>query len=549
MAELTFEPPGPGRWLLDTTHFSGPVSRYYREICPEAQLNGFRRGAEHYGYLYDRVIEFVNGFWYSRWQRIAGPSDASPRTEAKLQRRMDRLAETYETKRWREDIKRWDDDWKPAHRDVNLSLQAVDPAALDDGELLDHLENCRQALIDGEVLHHRMSLCWGIPQYDFLHYTSKWTSRSPHELLSLLDGASPDSAGAVEELQRVVETIRDTPSARQVLRSDADPATIIDRLWEIGGTVESAVNDWLGVVGYRLISGWDLAEPYALEHPETLVRTLRTALDDRSDGPVDHDPSDQLASVRREVPEEHRDEFDEFYEEARLTYRIRDERNFLSGPSRGLLRRALLEVGRRLGERDRLCASDHVVDFTPDELVAVFNGAGTPTAAEVAARVEHRRSHDNADAPDHLGADTTDPFDDWDLPDPARRLVSGVQAYQQANDLDSTASSAESTTVRGLGASSGTAEGPARVVSDPADFPDIRDGDVLVTEMMSPGYNVILPIIDGIVTNTGGKLSHPAIVAREYGLPAVVGCEDATDHIDDGDRIAIDGDAGTVQLL
>lgn len=549
MAEMSFEPPAPGSWILDKTHFSGPVSQYYQEICPSAQLNGFQQGADHYGYLYDRGIKFVNEFRYHCFRPIIGTSDAGPEAEAKFQRRVERLAETYETKRWRDDLERWDTEWKPDHRETNRSLQAVDPTGLDDDELLDHLKGCRQAVRDGEALHVRMSFTSGIPQYDFLHYTSDWTSYSPDELLSLLDGASPDSAGAIDEFQRVVESIQDTASALEIVRSNADPEAIIDQLRESGSTVESAVNEWLNVVGYRPISGWDLTEPYALEHPETLVRTLQKALKSQLEGPMDHDSADRLAAVRQEVPEEYKNRFDEFYKEARTTYRIRDERNFLSGPSRGLLRRALIEVGRRLNARNRLQAPIHVFDLTHHELVAALNGEGAPTAKEVTARVEYRRTHDNRDAPDRLGAKSFDLYGERDLPDPARRFVSGVQAHQEANYPDTMIDSAGSTTVQGLGASPGTAEGPARVVSGPADFQDIKDGDILITDKMSPGYNVILPVINGVVTDTGGKLSHPAIVAREYGLPAVVGCEDATDRIETGDRIAIDGEAGTIQSL
>ncbi len=549
MTDLTFEAPGPGSWSLDTTHFSGPVSRYYQETCRSAQLDGFRRGAEHYGFLYERGLEFVNGFRYGCFRPIVGPSAAGDKAEAKFQRRVDRLAETYETKRWREDLERWDTEWKPAHREINRSLRAVDPASLDDAALLDHLEDCRQAVTDAEALHVRMSFTSGIPQYDFLHYTSEWTSRLPDELLSLLDGASPDSAGAVDEFQRVVAAVQEAPTARRLVRSDAQPAEIVDRLRGPDSAVKAEIDDWLDVVGYRPVSGWDVADPYALEHPETLVRTLREGLDGRSDSSVDHDSSDQLAAVRREVPDEHRDRFEQFYEEARLTYRVRDERNFLSGPSRGLLRRALLEVGRRLAARDRLRVPDHVFDLTHDEVSAALDGGGGPPAGEVATRFEFRRTHDNTDAPDHLGDEGIDPYTHRDLSEVASRFVDGAKAYERANYPDSTAGAAGPITVNGLGASPGTAEGSARVVTNPDKVSDIQNGDILVTDKMSPGYNVVLPLIEGVVTDTGGKLSHPAIVAREYGLPAVVNCGDATDHVDDGDRIALDGESGTVRLL
>jgi pyruvate,water dikinase len=103
--------------------------------------------------------------------------------------------------------------------------------------------------------------------------------------------------------------------------------------------------------------------------------------------------------------------------------------------------------------------------------------------------------------------------------------------------------------LRGLAASRGVYEGPARRVSGPAEFGRIVQGDVLVTESTSEAFNILLPLLGAIVTDNGGLLSHSAIVAREYGIPGVVGTRDATDLIADGTRVRVDGDAGEVAVL
>jgi pyruvate,water dikinase len=103
--------------------------------------------------------------------------------------------------------------------------------------------------------------------------------------------------------------------------------------------------------------------------------------------------------------------------------------------------------------------------------------------------------------------------------------------------------------LRGLAASGGVYDGPARLVSGPAEFGRIVKGDVLVTESTTEAFNILLPLLGAIVTDAGGLLSHSAIVAREYGIPGVVGTREATDRISDGARVRVDGDGGEVTVL
>lgn len=107
----------------------------------------------------------------------------------------------------------------------------------------------------------------------------------------------------------------------------------------------------------------------------------------------------------------------------------------------------------------------------------------------------------------------------------------------------------EGSALNGAGASPGTAEGIARVVAGPADFSRVQAGDVLVAMTTTPAWTPLFPALAALVTETGGILSHAAVVAREYQLPAVVGATGAAAAIPDGRRIRVDGSSGVVTLL
>ena len=103
--------------------------------------------------------------------------------------------------------------------------------------------------------------------------------------------------------------------------------------------------------------------------------------------------------------------------------------------------------------------------------------------------------------------------------------------------------------LKGIGASAGIVRGPARIVLREDDFASVTPGDIVVAPSASPSWVSIFPIAGGLVTNTGGALSHAAVVAREFGLPAVVGAAGATTLIPAGQELEIDGSAGTVRLV
>jgi phosphohistidine swiveling domain-containing protein len=381
----------------------------------------------------------------------------------------------------------------------------------------------------------------------FLAHVGDWTGMPPAELLGLMRGAAPVSAGASEELARLRETIAADEEAQAILASDGDPDEVLARLRALDSDAGKAASDYLDLVGTRLVHGFDISNPYALELPEPLLQAIRIAVggDEREHGDVD----ESIAAVREQVPEERRAEFDGLLEEARHMYRIRDERGVFSDIwASGIMRRGVLSAGRRLAERGRVHEPEHLVDADIEEMRALVSGANGPSADELAQRFAERTAKSAKDAPRTLGDPPPPPPDPSGLPPAAARMMraAGVAIGEM---FRSSEEEHEEDLLRGLPASPGIYEGPARRVSGPEEFGRIVEGDVLVTESTSEAFNILLPLLGGIVTDSGGLLSHAAIVAREYGIPGVVGTRDGTDRIADGARVRVDGDTGQVAVL
>jgi len=537
--ELRFEPPAPGSWELDAVHFPRPVTRYWAETHPEAFKRGVRDFTRFYGMLIDSIdMEYVNGFAYKA---------ASPVPADEVPARFQRAQELFEGKLWREQLHDWDESVKPASIRTHRELQAIVPEGLSDEDLAAYLTRCRDHHAAMISQHMRFTAAAMIPTGDLLAHVGDWTGLPASEVLGMLRGAAPVSAGASAELERLVTTIAQDAQARELLESEQEPGSVLAALRSLDGDAGAAMGAYLDLVGWRLLDGFDISGPCALELPDVLLRAIRIAAvgRDTEDSGVDA----LIASVRSKVPEEHRSEFDELLGEARLTYRVRDERGVFSDIwASGLMRRAVLAAGRRLSDRQRIREAAHLIDASVEEMRSLLLGTDGPTAEELAARAEYRASTNAKEAPDVLGDPPTPPPDPSGLPPAAARVMRAMGIAMSEMFVSSEAEHEEHA-LHGLAASPGVYEGPARCVSGPAEFNRIVRGDVLVTESTSEAFNILLPLLGALVTDSGGLLSHSAIVAREYGIPGVVGTREATERIADGTRVRVDGDSGEVTVF
>jgi rifampicin phosphotransferase len=536
---LRFEPPGPGSWSRDNVHFPRPATRYWTETHPAAFKRGTNDFARFYGMLIDGLQSaYVNGVAYNTV--LPAPDDEIPQ-------RFQRAEEVMAGKLWREQLRQWDESVKPSSIATHREIQAVDPDALSDEALVAYITRCRDHHAAMISQHMRFTASAVVPTGDFLAHVGDWTGLPPAELLGLMRGAAPVSAGGSDELERLTAAIGKDSAALELLESQDDPARVLEAMRALPGEAGEAVAGYLDLVGLRLLDGFDISEPSALEMPDALLRSIRIAAAGRDLETTEVDQ--RIAGVRAQVAEEHRAEFDELLGEARLLYRLRDERGIYSDIwASGLMRRAVLAGGRRLASRGLVHDPEHLVDAGVDEMSSLISDSTGPSADELAARFQHRTTYNTKDAPATLGPPAPPPPDPSGLPPGVGRLMRAT-GIALGSLFGSSEEEHEEHLLRGLAASPGVYEGPARRVSGPSEFGRIVQGDVLLTESTTEAFNILLPLLGAIVTDNGGLLSHSAIVAREYGIPGVVGTRDATDLIADGTRVRVDGTAGEVTVL
>ncbi|HEV8450610.1 MAG TPA: PEP-utilizing enzyme [Gaiellales bacterium] len=537
--ELRFEPPSPGYWERDAVHFPRPMTRYWQEVHPAAFARGTGDFARFYGMLIDSLgSAYVHGFGYR---------SMVPVSEDEVPARFQRASEVMQGKLWREQLRNWDETVKPDSIRAHRALQSVDPGGLSDQELVEYLTRCRDHHAAMIAQHMRHTASAVVPTGDLLAHVGDWTDVPPAEVLGLMRGASPVSAGASAELERLIAAFEADPQARELLASDDDPGQVLAQLRAIDGETGEAVSGYLDLVGYRLLDGFDISEPYALAMPDALVRAIRIAVAGRDLEGADVEAA--VADIRGKVPEQHRAEFDELLGEARLTYRLRDERGVFSDIwASGLMRRAVLEGGRRVAARGQIHEPVHLIDAGFDEMCSLVSDGSGPSADELAARAAERASRAGTATPRSLGDPPPPPPDASGLPPDVARLMRAT-GLALGHLFGSSEAEHDEQVLRGLAASPGVYEGPARLISGPSEFDRIVNGDVLVTQSTTEAFNILLPLLGAIVTDSGGLLSHSAIVAREYGIPGVVGTREATGRIADGTRVRVDGDAGEVTVL
>ncbi|HEX8169986.1 MAG TPA: PEP-utilizing enzyme [Thermoanaerobaculia bacterium] len=555
-----FKAPGPGVWELERTHMTRPITRAMETIMPAAAMAGFRATTSRYGLLLD-YLEFgiVNRFIYICPRPVGAPKGAKgpppklifqalTKLHPEVRKRIRTSEMVFATKLWREDLARWDDEVKPAIIRQNRELQAVDARALSDAELAAHVRRCCDAVTRAITTHHSFNATAMLPLGDFLVHVRDWTGLAPSAVLPLFRGASRVSNGAADELAALVRALAAHADAATLL-AGSDPRAIIDALTARTDAAGAAARAYVDAAGVRIATGYDLADLTIGEMPELLVENIRASLGGGSAQTRD-DVIEREAALRERVPAQHRQRFDELLAEARAVYRLRDERTYENDTwSAGITRRALLAAGERLVAKGRLHEAQHAVELTPDELVSLLGGGNGPSADEAAAHAHYRATHTIADAPPFLGGTPSDPPPAEWLPPAAARAARAIGMVMNEMFAARETARSDAAGVSGYPASPGEVVGVARLVLAPADMARVRKGDVLITRATAPSYNALLPLLSGIVTDRGGTLSHAAVVAREYGIPAVVGCGNATERIRDGARVRIDGASGTVEVL
>lgn len=318
-------------------------------------------------------------------------------------------------------------------------------------------------------------------------------------------------------IDRIAATVRADPELLRIYR-EQPVADVAARLRESaqGRALLADVETYLREFGFREMSIFTVGLPPLRETPEVahgLIRGLAQG------PPADTDGAVRLARGRAEfhharglrarllTPVIRR-----IVEVQRRTVGFREDSHYQLVMTLAVARRVLLELGRRFVERDVLDAADDIAYLERSEVTSL-------APAAVREVVGTRKAARRAALPGYTI----------------------VPATLQAQPEDASR-------VRGTPASRGTATGPVRIVRDESEFANLQDGEVLVCPYSNPTWTPLFALAAAVVVDAGGAVSHAAIVAREHGIPAVMGTVNATRVLSDGQQVVVDGGAGTVEL-
>ena len=307
------------------------------------------------------------------------------------------------------------------------------------------------------------------------------------------------------------------------------------------GEVVAAIDRYLSAYGHQGYSP-DFVEPTQAEDPAGLFATLKAMV-----GDPNYDPEHQrakAAAIRTEKFEQISAllsglEYWQFRYRLWLAMRyahLREETAFLFGYCWSVLRPMALELGRRLVAAGTFVHAEDTFYLVTEELREAIEARGSgkalPRLGQLAAeRRELREARKRHRPPAVVPAEAMQ-----------NKQIAPMMEAQILDNDDS------SDTMGGYAVSSGRVTARASVVRGPADFDKMEPGSILVSPLTTPAWTQLFAAAAGLVTDMGSILSHGSIVAREYGIPAVLGVGNGTDRIEHGQLITIDGDAGTVAI-
>ncbi|MGQ0432258.1 MAG: PEP-utilizing enzyme [Microthrixaceae bacterium] len=538
MTGIGFAPPGKGQWISLRDHFPRAVTPEYASLLPWAMSQGEAIAFAEYGLpVKTLTVGLVHGHVYVTPEPLVGRASSSLPPSPLLWiaarlipafRRRNRAARlALATRPWLVDAARWHATERAEWVAANRAVQQEDPAAMDAVALADHLLRARAHARAGYLRHFALHGPDLIPTGLLLARCASW-GVGADEVLPVLRGSSPASLGGGPELDALRAAVATTGRR---------PGSIDD----LRALVPLDLEAFLATHGWRLVTGYDLDASALIELPDLVVTLACTA----PARPVAQEGDAPLDALRATVPAAEMGDLDRLVADARATFGMRDDNGGLTGAwPVGLLRRGMLAAGALLCSTGAIDERADALEVTVEELVALLGGDRSMTASDIARARERRRERSSLVPPLQLGPTLDVPL--RVLPGPMRTM-SEAQLTLRDTFTASLDGRAELT---GDGIGRSAYQGRACVAEDPADaLARLEPGDVLVALGTTPAFNMALSIAGAVVVEEGGLLSHAAVIARELGLPAVVGAAGAMASIPDGSIVEVDPLAGLVRVL
>lgn len=549
LLDVSWDPPSEGATLIRrqvVENMPEPLSPLFDELYLRVGLEeAFDQFQVYFGMRVDIEVLMerpffltVNGYAYCR---------GSYRLSWRLLRVMPSILYAYikVVPRLLRNLKsRWRDEALPAYLETIAEWKSVDLDTASDQQLLSGVRAL--AIADAYYWFNVSIMVAGAKVTDRLlnRYLQSWFV--PGNLTSgmFLRGFPSKTIGALVDLEAIATRIQDDASLCELVRT-TPIRELLDALRQDprARSVLTDIHGYFDSYGHQVYN-LDFAEPTQGEDPSAVLLSLRILVNSEGfDTPARqaelvHERDSLIEQTLSSLGPMRRWLFRKFLGWAQSYGPCREESLFFMGAAWSTLRRLALELGQRLVVVGMLTRPDDVFYLESAELAEAYSARSEDRAradlSQIAGqRRELRESRKRLHPPGILPMGSR-----WKL---GPIDMSAWEAQRRnAGDAD---------TLNGFAVSPGTVTGVATVVLSPADFEQMQPDTILVCPTTTPAWTPLFAQALGLVTDIGGILAHGSIVAREYGIPAVLGTGNGTQRIVTGQRITVDGDSGTVTIL
>jgi rifampicin phosphotransferase len=532
-----------GFWSFDKMHAPRPITPLSSQIILPTLSEGFTKAQAEYDSPIITEDKWINYYYFAQFGPHRDPevvADRLSRYETTLARQFPLVGP------------RWENEWKPPLIELVEKNKRADWSKLSDAELIPqfdwfHKHMAHQWYVHGHINFALLAAAAFCDMYDEIVSPTDVT-----ESYQCLQGYHTRSVDASKALWNLGRLVRNDATLNAAFKN-TPPKELMGVLGqsEPGKKFLAEFDTYLFEFGWRSDAVYDMADITWIEDPSIPLGALGGYIDlPDSENPDQHlakavsRREKLMAAARAKIADDPAKsaEFEKRFEAASYNLPLTEDHAFWIDQSGiAVFRRFVMEIGARLAASGSIATADDVHYLFPDELKAALTGGGDHTAV-VAERRAEMAEWAKVPVPPVLGTpppppapgEKSDPF----IEAVVVRLLGITPPNENTDPM----------LVTGVAGSGGVITGKARVVKSLNEASDVDEGDIIVCEMTLPPWVPLFSIASAFVTDTGGVLSHCAIVAREIGIPAVVGTQIGSNVIKTGQTITVDGNKGTVRI-
>ena len=524
-----------GFWLWDRLHCPRPLAPLEHELLLGATAYGFSKAMGDMGSAIAAQTRLINYYNYLHGvdRDLGGedPAERKARYEKNVEELLPRLGDL------------WANKWLPEMQPKLERARTTDYATLSDADLIARFDEMKVEVDERWLVHGYLLYSFFAAGIFADHYNEVIQPDDSKEGYEALQGFETKATESSRGLWKLSRTVRGNAELRRLFDTLQGPELRAELAGsEAGRAFLHDLTAYLEEFGWRADSAYELTRPTWREDPRIALNAIQgyVSIADEHSPDAQYESAvrrreELLAAARNKLANDPAglSRFNELYEQARsFTPIVEDHNHWIDQVGDICMRYPALEIGRRLVAKGTIAQPEDAFMLHVAEIKEAMGGA------DQKGLIAQRRSE-----MDHFG--TIVPPPTIGPPTGGNDPIEDVLFRFFGAPVDM---SNDPAVINGTAASPGTARGPAKVVRDLAEASKVKQGDVLVCEMTLPPWTPLFSTACAVVADTGGILSHCAIVAREYRIPCVVGTGIGTVQIKDGMMLTVDGSKGIVRI-